>query len=85
MEAINDRRIRILLIDGAAMMAMFKEGLKVRQDYKIIKGVPSDAQLMGVSIDHATGCPVMVVWSSEFENIPEGKQFPRIQVQIRTG
>lgn len=75
----------MLFVDPASFMALFKEGLRVRENYQIIKGVPEDAQLLGTARDPKTGGVILVLYSKTFEQIPEGKQFPVIKVAIKTG
>lgn len=78
-----DRRVQILAIDAATFLGFFKEGLRMKAGYQVIKGVPEDAIVLGTSIDYDTGAPILVVWSSKFPQVAKDKKFPFVQVELK--
>ena len=79
------RRFKTLWVAPAQFMALFKEGLKVREDFEIIEGLPDDAQLLGVMYDVTRNGIAMVVSSSKFPEVKKGEQAPFLPVSIKTG
>ena len=82
---VESRKMKIIFIDPVQFMAFFREGLEIRESYKIIKGIPGDAQILGVSYDVRMNGIVMVVYSEYFEEVEKGAQLPVLPVEIQLG
>lgn len=79
---MGPRRVKIMMVNPADFMVLFKKGLKVRGGWKVIKGLPGDARLLTVAYDAQRGGILMVVESDEFELIPATQTPPVQQVDI---
>lgn len=79
---VPTRRVRMLMVNPTDFMFLFTKGLKFRKNYKIIKGVPDDAQVIAVAPDSIRNGIMLVVQSSEFDEIPINVLPPTIPVDI---
>lgn len=77
------RKIKLLYVDPGQFMSLFKEGLKVREDFEIVAGLPKDAQVMGVTYEPRVGGILIVIYSETFEETPHGEILPMVQVNIK--
>lgn len=57
-------------------MVLFKKGLKVRGGWKIVKGLPADAQLLTIAAEPLRGGVMMVIESEEYPLLDPTKQPP---------
>lgn len=67
---IPTRRVRMLMVNPADFMFLFTKGLAFRKRTKIIEGVPEDASLIAVAADSARNGIMLVVESTEYDEIP---------------
>lgn len=79
------RKIRLLYVDPSQFMSLFKDGMKFREDVKLISGVPLDAKLLAVTYDPTVHGILLVVTSDEYEDVPHGRALPMVQVDLRVG
>lgn len=84
-EEVPMHRIRFLIIDPNQFVAMFTKGLVLTKRFRIIEGVPADAEVIRMTVDHVRGGIILVVSSEEYEEIPINKM-PEVQyVKIDLG
>lgn len=76
------RRVKMLMINPADFMVLFTKGLKVRGGWKIVKGLPADAQILTIAYDHMRNGIMIVVESAEFELIAATELPPILKVEI---
>ena len=67
---VPTRRVKMLMVNPADFMFLFTKGLKFRKNYKIIKGVPEDAQIIAAVADSARNGIMLVVKSAEYDEVP---------------
>ena len=79
------RRVKFLMCDPAGFMALFKEGMKFRKNFRIVKGLPKDAKLISVAYDMQRGGIMMIVESQEYDEVQPTNQPPIQQVEIEVG
>ena len=82
---IKTRRVRFLMINPAAFMGLFKEGLKLRENFEIIEGAPADAKIKTVSWDSYRNAIILVVESREYAPIPVNQIPPAQPISIKVG
>lgn len=67
---IPTRRVKMLMVNPTDFMFLFTKGLKFRKNYKLVKGVPEDAQVIAVAPDSVRNGIMLVVQSSEYDEVP---------------
>ena len=79
------RRVRFLIVNPADFLYLFTKGLVLAKRTQVFEGVPEDALLMSMTVDHVRGGIILVVQSSEYEPIPITQMPPVQEVKIRVG
>lgn len=64
------RRVKMLMVNPTDFMFLFTKGLKFNKNYRLIKGVPEDAKVVAVAADSIRNGIMLVVESSEYDEIP---------------
>lgn len=77
------RRVKMYVTKPEAFMSFFKEGLELRQGFKISKGIPEDAVLVTVTHEPLRNAIVFVVQSNKFDAIPINEQPPIEYISIQ--
>jgi hypothetical protein len=67
------------MVNPADFISLFRKGLKLHAGYKVIKGVPADAEIITVTYDNLRNAIVVVVQSETYEEVEPGVM-PPIQV-----
>ncbi len=83
MIAETTRKMKLLYVDPSQFMSIFKEGMKFREGFEIVAGIPDDAQVLGVTYEPSVHGILIVVSSESYEDIPHGKALPMVQVDIK--
>ena len=76
------RRIALVMVDTAGILALLKEGLKMRVNFEIIKGLPEDAVAEHVFFDNQREGWCIIVRSASFEPVQFGMLPPTLPVEI---
>lgn len=79
---MKPRRVKFLMINPGDFMAFFKKGLKVRSGFKIVKGIPADAQILTITYDHLRNGIVIVVESETYDEVEPGVTPPIELIEI---
>lgn len=67
---IPERRVKMLMVRPGDFMFLFTKGLRFQKNFKVIKGVPDDAQIIAVAPDSIRNGIMLVVQSKEYKLIP---------------
>lgn len=81
---IPTRRVKMLMVNPADFMFLFTKGLVFRKRTRIVKGIPEDAKLVAVAADSMRNGIMLVVESSEYEEVPINVLPPVQVVEIDT-
>lgn len=84
-QAISMRRVRYLIINPVDFLMLFTKGLVLAKKMQVIEGVPADAKLISMTVDHVRGGIILVVTSDEYDEIPRTQMPPVQEVSIRIG
>ena len=79
------RRVRFLIINPADFLMLFTKGIVFAKRTKLIEGVPEDALIMGMNVDHVRGGIILVVQSKEYDEVPMTVMPPVQHVSIQWG
>ncbi len=79
---VPKRRVAMLMVQPGEFMFLFTKGLRFQKNFKVIKGVPDDAKVIAVAPDSMRNGIMIVVTSSEFEEVPINVLPPVIPVDI---
>jgi len=69
---MQPRRVKFLMINPANFMQLFRKGLKLHTGYKVIEGVPADAQIVTITYDNLRNGIVVVVESETYDEVEPG-------------
>lgn len=75
---VPTHRVRFLIIDPNQFLSIFTKGLVLAKRVRVLKGVPEDAEVVRMTVDHVRGGIILVVRSDEYEEIPINKM-PEVQ------
>jgi hypothetical protein len=67
------------MINPEDFLVMFTKGMRFRENFQLIQGVPPDAELIGLAADPLRHGIMLVVQSSQYDPVPAGK-IPPIQL-----
>lgn len=67
---VPKRRVKMLMVKPGEFMFLFTKGLRFQKNFKVIAGVPEDAKLITIAPDSIRNGIMLVVESSEYEEIP---------------
>lgn len=84
-EDVPKRRVRFLMINPQDFLQMFTKGLVIAKRVKILKGVPEDAKVIQMTVDHVRGGIILVVESQEYDEIPQNEMPPVQYIALRLG
>lgn len=79
------RRVKMLMVNPTDFMFLFTKGLKWRKNTTIILGVPEDAQVIAVAADSVRNGIMLVLKSSEYDEIPINVLPPVEPISIDVG
>jgi hypothetical protein len=79
------RRVRFLVVNPSDFLMLFRKGLTLAKRMHVFEGVPADAQLVSMTVDHVRGGIILVVQSEEYEPVPITVMPPVQQVSMRVG
>ena len=84
-EEVPKRRVRFLMINPSDFLQLFTKGLVIAKRVKILKGVPEDAKVVSMTVDHVRGGIILVVESDEYDEVPLNEMPPVQYVALRLG
>lgn len=84
-EKTPTRRVRFLIINPVDFLYLFSKGLVLAKRTQIFEGVPEDAEVVSMTVDHVRGGIILVVKSQEYEPIPMTVLPPVQEIKIRIG
>jgi hypothetical protein len=67
---VPKRRVKMLMVKPAEFMFLFTKGLRFQKNFKIISGIPEDTKLIAIAADSIRNGIMLVVSSSEYDEIP---------------
>jgi len=79
------RRVRFLVVNPSDFLMLFTKGLTLAKRMHVFEGVPADAQLVSMTVDHVRGGIILVAQSNEYEHVPLTVMPPIQLVSIRLG
>ena len=79
------RRRRFLIVNPTEFLSFFHEGLVLAKRVSVIKGVPADAKVVSMTVDHIRNGIVLLVESEEYELVPMTQMPPVQHIEIRLG
>ena len=79
------RRVRFLMVNPTDFLMIFGQGLVFAKRTQIIEGVPEDAKLLSMTVDHVRGGIILVVESETYDEIPVTHKPPVQHVSIKWG
>jgi hypothetical protein len=82
---IPKRRVRMLMVSPQDFLRLFTKGFKIAENTTILKGVPEDAKVVSMTIDHVRDSVIFVVESTEYDEIPMNEMPPFEYVEIKLG
>ena len=78
-------RVRYLMVNPADFLQLFSEGLVLAKRMAVFTGVPADARVKNMTVDHVRGGIILVVESSEYEELPMTDMPPVQLIEIQQG
>lgn len=79
------RRVRFLVINPNDFLMLFQKGIVFAKRTQIMDGVPEDAQVVGMNVDHVRGGIILVVQSATYEEVPMTVMPPVQHISIKWG
>lgn len=79
------RKVRFMIVNPQDFLMLFTKGMVFNKRAKLIDGVPDDALLVGLTVDHVRGGVVLVLQSETYEEIPMTEMPPIQEVGIMLG
>jgi hypothetical protein len=79
---VPKRRAAMLMVKPGEFMFLFTKGLRFQKNFKVIEGVPEDAKVIAVAPDSIRNGIMIVITSSEFDEIPINVLPPVLPVNI---
>ena len=73
------------MVNPTDFLTLFTTGLSLAKRTKIIKGVPEDAKVLSMTVDHVRGGIILVVQSESYEEIPQTEMPPIELIEISLG
>jgi hypothetical protein len=77
------RRVKFVMINPAAFMSLFTEGLKIRKGWKIMEGIPEDAKIITVVYDSLRNGFIVLLESEKYPPVQEGVMPPIQPISIK--
>lgn len=79
---VPKRRVAMLMVKPGDFMFLFTKGLRFQKNFKVIEGVPDDAEVIAVAPDSMRNGIMLVIQSQEFDEVPMTVLPPIIPVDI---
>jgi hypothetical protein len=79
------RRVRFLVVNPADFLMLFTKGIVFAKRTQLLDGVPEDAMIVGMNVDHVRGGIILVVQSAEYDEVPMTVMPPVQHVSIQWG
>lgn len=76
------RRIKLVMVNPANFMSLFKTGMRVKKNFEVVKGIPRDATILTISYDAARAAIIVILESEDFDEVPVGDIPPSIPIEI---
>jgi hypothetical protein len=73
------------MVNPQDFLLLFTKGLVLAKRMKVITGIPDDAELQSMTVDHVRGGIILVVKSEDYEEIPLTAMPPVQLVEIEIG
>ena len=81
--SMQPRRVKFLMLNPADFMQLFRKGLKLHTGYKIIEGIPADAEIITITYDNLRNAIVVAIQSEEYDEVQPGVVPPIQPVTLR--
>lgn len=78
-------RRRFLMVNPQDFLLLFKKGLVLDKRMTVLTGVPQDAMMVSMTVDHVRGGIMLLVQSDEYDEIPATDMPPVQLVEISLG
>ena len=78
-------RRRFLIVNPTEFIGFFTKGFVFAKRVKMIEGVPEDAQVVSMTVDHVRNGLVFLVESEEYDEIPMTQMPPVQHISIEFG
>ena len=78
-------RRRFLIVNPTEFIGFFTKGFVFAKRIKLIEGVPEDAQVVSMTVDHIRNGLVFLVESAEYDEIPMTQMPPVQHISIELG
>lgn len=78
-------RVRYLMVNPVDFLKLLTVGMTFAKRAEIIEGVPADAFVRNITVDHVRGGIIFVVESKEYEEVPRTDMPPVQLVSIKQG
>lgn len=82
---VPTRKVRFIMINPQSFLGMFQTGLTLSKRMKVIQGVPDDAKVINMTVDHVRGGIILVIESEEYEPIPMTNMPPVQLLEVDLG
>ena len=82
---VMTHRVRYLMVNPQDFLSLFTEGIVLAKRMRVLTGVPADAKVKNMTVDHVRGGIILVVESSEYEELPMTDMPPVQMVEIEQG
>lgn len=79
------RRVRFLMVNPQDFLSLFTQGIVFAKRAKLVTGVPDDAKVVSMTVDHVRGGIILVVHSESYDEIPMTEMPPVQLVGIEIG
>ena len=79
------RRVRFLVINPNDFLMLFQKGIVFSKRTQILEGVPEDAQVINMNVDHIRGGIILVVQSETYDEVPMTVMPPVQHISIKWG
>lgn len=84
-EDVPTRRVRFLMINPQDFLMLFAKGLVFAKRTQLITGLPEDAKLVSMTVDHVRGGIILVAQSDTYDEVPMTEMPPVQLVEIELG
>jgi hypothetical protein len=78
-------RRRFLMVNPQDFLQLFTKGLVLSKRMSVFTGVPADAMIVSMTVDHVRGGIMLLCQSDEYEEIPATDMPPVQMVEIELG
>lgn len=78
-------RRRFLMVNPQDFLQLFTKGLILNKRMNVFTGVPADAMIVSMTVDHVRGGIMLLCQSDEYDEIPATDMPPVQMVEIELG